>query len=461
MLSKPIVPFFAQSIIQWVLCFVLISGFAPFPAGAADQNSTVIWNMRLSIERITESGLENNPHPIASGRVSLFESLSPLTLDFEIDHNIKIRDKSLKVDYKWKYEEKHWYANQLAYYCHGEENGNKLVDYSLAFKRHIKTGANEELLDVYDYDEMEKEFAETFKMFKISQPDNTFWLDYKTIISAKSSAIDYLSGQKHPESYEMLQSFDDYFTGPYRYDEKVNQETDRLMVTVPSLGIVKKMSYKISYRLERKNLTIEYHPQPFDMTYHPMVAVYKDGERRAKEPYLIKLVGKDWEHTGKLYHGWAIHGNNMIIPKVEGVDKSDTFNTIRFMREWLTPIDENDRIIGKYIMGKKWHNDNLSGKPSWVDVPGCVIVTEADQWTASRYLQEYLVAVERFPEFGFLYYIVVVDTKPNQYRVRMYKAKHIKAEEWAMIKKSPQPYLNEVTGQLELDSGWRQPWNTD
>ena len=460
MLPKPIISSFARHIIQWVLCFVLVSGFAPLMTDAADQEPTVIWNMRLSIEEIKESGLENNPHPIASSRVSLFESLTPLTLDFDIDHNIKTRDESLKVDYKWKYDEKHWFANQLAYSCQGEETGKKLVDYSFEFKRHVKTGANEAMLDVYDYDEMEKEFAENFKMFKISQPDNTFWFDYKTTIPAKSTAINYLSGQSQPENHEMLQSFNDYFTSPYRYDEKVNQETDRVMVTVPSLGIIKKLSYKISYRLETKNLTLEYQPQPFDMIYHPMVAVHKDGEKRQGEPYLSRLTAKEWEHTGKLYHSWLIHGNIKIIPKVGGIDKSNAFNSIRFMREWLTPIDENDRIIGEYKMGKKWHNDNLSRKPSWVDVPGC-IVTESNQWSASRYLQEYLVAVERFPEFGFIYYIVVVDTRPNKYRVRMYQAKKIKAEKWAEIKKSPQPYLNEVNGKLELDSDWREPWNTD
>jgi hypothetical protein len=75
------------------------------------------------------------------------------------------------------------------------------------------------------------------------------------------------------------------------------------------------------------------------------------------------------------------------------------------------------------------------------------------------FIHEYLTTVERFPEFGFLYYIVIIDTKPNQYRVRMYKAKHITAEEWAQIKKSTQPYMTEDSDEPEVDSGWRRPWN--
>lgn len=454
------------SSIRWffpiTLILILSFSFTPMTINAADQEpeaNTVIWNMRLSIEHITDSGLENNPDPLPSSRVSLFESLSPLTLDFEIDQNIEIRDESLKVDYKWKYDEKHWFCGQVAYSCHGEETGKKLKDYLLTFKRHIKTGANEPVLDVYDYDETEKELKEFIKTVPISQPVNTFWLDYRTVIPAKSSSIDYLSGEKELETFEMLQSFDDNFTGAYRYEQKVNQETDRVMVNVPAMGI----SYKISYRLTTKDLTLEYLPVTMDMINHPSVQKFKDSGRRREEPYLASLKTQHPD-TGKWFYGWFIHGNSMITPKVEGIDKSNVFKTIRFLRDWEAVTGGNDQITGKYKAPDfNWLSDYdaSSPKPSWVDIPGYEIPGEADKWSNKRYIHEYLTAVESFPEFGFLYYIIVVDTRPNQYRVRMYKAKHIKAEEWGKIKKSTQPYLNETSGELEVDSGWRRPWDME
>lgn len=463
MIRKQIIISFIRCFIRSMLGFVLVFVFVPLIVNAADQEPTVIWNMRLTIEQITESGLENNPHPLPSSRVSLFESLSPLTLDFEIDHNIKIRDENLKVEYQWKYDEKHWFGGQLAYSCRGEETGKKLVDYRLALKRHIKTGANEAILDVYDYDEMEKDLAANFKMFQVSQPDNSFWFDYKTVIPAKSSTIDYLGGETKPETFEMLKSYDDYFTGPYRYDQKVNQENDRVMVNVPSLGLIKKVSYKISYQLVTKDLALEYLPVTMDMISHPSVQKFKDSQRLRDEPYLARLKTQHPD-TGRWFYGWFIHGNSIITPKVEGVDKSKVFNTIRFLRDWEAVVSGNDQNTVKYTAPDfKWTNDYDTGspKPSWVDIPGYEIPGEADKWPTKRYIHEYLTTVERFPEFGFLYYNIVVDTRPNQYRVRMYKAKHITAEEWAKIKKSTQPYLNETGGQPEVDSGWRQPWKPD
>jgi hypothetical protein len=69
-------------------------------------------------------------------------------------------------------------------------------------------------------------------------------------------------------------------------------------------------------------------------------------------------------------------------------------------------------------------------------------------------MQEYLVGVKGFPEFGGLYFIVVVDTKPNEYRVRMYPAKKITINEWCAIKTRNRPYQDETSsGAAVVDSG--------
>lgn len=85
------------------------------------------------------------------------------------------------------------------------------------------------------------------------------------------------------------------------------------------------------------------------------------------------------------------------------------------------------------------------------------MVSPPDSWPQERFIQEFLVTVHLLPEFGFLYFIVVIDTKPNYYRVRMYPAKKITIDEWCKIKQMSMPYQSEATsGQTSVDSGWQK-----
>jgi len=64
-------------------------------------------------------------------------------------------------------------------------------------------------------------------------------------------------------------------------------------------------------------------------------------------------------------------------------------------------------------------------------------------------------SVEKFPEFGFLYYIVVFDKAPSSWRVRMYDAKKITISDWCAYKSSPAPQSTEDSSQPISDTGWR------
>jgi hypothetical protein len=95
-------------------------------------------------------------------------------------------------------------------------------------------------------------------------------------------------------------------------------------------------------------------------------------------------------------------------------------------------------------------------EPGWVDVPSApVLFADPSRWPSVRQIDEFVVSVDRFPEFGFLYYIVVWDVAPNAYRVRAYPARKITIEDWCKLR-SAKPSVPEVDDSSQpLDSGWK------
>jgi hypothetical protein len=62
--------------------------------------------------------------------------------------------------------------------------------------------------------------------------------------------------------------------------------------------------------------------------------------------------------------------------------------------------------------------------------------------------------VKNFPEFGFLHYAVVIDTKKGWYRVRKSRARYFTDDaEWCRIEASSRA-MTGLTGTWLDDSGW-------
>jgi len=161
---------------------------------------------------------------------------------------------------------------------------------------------------------------------------------------------------------------------------------------------------------------------------------------------------------------YFIHGNNRIKVMVDGQDVSILFPTLRYLREWNVPINNLGKPKGEYLkVEPAWGDDCLAGGPdgdvvrsSWVDVPGTILIRPPSKWAKERFFMEFVVGVRGFPEFGFLYYTVIIDTWPNAFRIRMYNAEKISVDQWCnTIKKSSQPYRGEAWQVPVQDHYWK------
>jgi hypothetical protein len=197
---------------------------------------------------------------------------------------------------------------------------------------------------------------------------------------------------------------------------------------------------KMKVTLKRKPLELKYEPLSSDMLGE---TAFKEGRTHVTDYYATVRPGG----------GSLLHGNNRTRVMVDGNDASTSFAVSRFLTDWVQPINQTGQRVGN-IRGGGWRLDTSLASGGWVDIPGQTLPGSPNTWPQQRYMQEYLVGVNGFPEFGGLYFIVIVDTKPNEYRVRMYPAKKITINEWCAIKTRNRPYQDETSsGAAVVDSG--------
>jgi len=199
---------------------------------------------------------------------------------------------------------------------------------------------------------------------------------------------------------------------------------------------------KMKVTMKRKSLKLEYQPLATDM---------------ARSTPSGKTWSPDPDRPNYATDGGLriIHGNSRTQVMVDGKDATASFEITRFITDSIQRIDSNGKRIGK-IRTAPWKLDTKAVGGLWIDVPGQRLNTPPNKWPEERYMLEFLVGVERFPEFGGLYFIVVIDTKPNWYRVRMYPEKIISVKEWCAIKARKSPYQNEDDSGTPLDTDWQR-----
>lgn len=149
------------------------------------------------------------------------------------------------------------------------------------------------------------------------------------------------------------------------------------------------------------------------------------------------------------------HANIKVTPKEDGRDASLQYRMLRVRRVWegklvnkvasayqLVPNNERDPLLpaGFFSDSNLDYFGDTSGH--WTDVP---LQTYADGKNVNRSLmQEFVVGIgylnkKRAPvtEFGGLYFIVVIDITPDQYRVLMSLEKRLSGPEILGVFRAP------------------------
>jgi hypothetical protein len=150
-------------------------------------------------------------------------------------------------------------------------------------------------------------------------------------------------------------------------------------------------------------------------------------------------------------HDYMVHGNSSISVKLNGRDVTEKSNTWRRWRIWSLTSDSG--FNASIPPDSDWEDDNLTGNPNWLDIPGYLIGPSPDHWKTERKMLEFAVGVDpHLDAGGILYFFVIVSLKKNQYRVEMSSAKRIEYQDWLPLKHTQQPQSSGCT--IQIDSTW-------
>jgi hypothetical protein len=262
---------------------------------------------------------------------------------------------------------------------------------------------------------------------------------------------------------------------PYDYVKLVNQ--GRATLSGDGAPVIHQLSRILKYSVIRKPMGLEFlrqcepgAPRPSDFT--PQARV---GE---SPPCVPDLIGTPWlvhsdctrvdEYFCVFNRFHFIHPNVAVRLKIDGEDVTRFLRTLpdgtdlyfhvrRLHRAFESGLKADDEGDGRYRDRDGWIEDQTGSPgpfPIWEDMPAPGELAPPAKWTRKRLLQEFLLGVKDFPEFGFLYYATMVDTKPGWYRVRKSRPKNITAEQWCRLNGSARPNWD---GREALDdSGWRK-----
>jgi hypothetical protein len=152
-----------------------------------------------------------------------------------------------------------------------------------------------------------------------------------------------------------------------------------------------------------------------------------------------------------------IHGNNRITVKEGAKDVGASFFPVRIRREWDFATDPSNRDehlkAGDYGMPNGWALDGKGEQHIWIDIPGYLVADRPA--AASCSLHEYAVGVKGRADAGAVYFHIIVDTTPQEYRIRMSpKAVKVPAEKWRDWQKAP-------IEQGQLGPMVKKPWKTE
>lgn len=207
------------------------------------------------------------------------------------------------------------------------------------------------------------------------------------------------------------------------------------------------------FKMRKRTMTYHIRRKPLELQYRPLTdsIINRPGIEQCKGCTPITPFYALDTRTPTPFH--YIHANIRFHVLVDGDAVTDRLATIRWWRNWDAPLSS---VIqpSTYKQISPWRDDNLGGGPNWSDAPGTSPVGQPSSWPPLSYLQEFVVGVRDMPEFGFVYYSVVHDTKPGFYRVRMSNGRRITADEWCAIRRKSTPE-RDYLGSPGPDSDWQ------
>jgi hypothetical protein len=188
----------------------------------------------------------------------------------------------------------------------------------------------------------------------------------------------------------------------------------------------------VHYTLQQKTLDLLLQKTDEDLTKY---TEYKANMAKTKNVWYNEeaaTLGIGGTHT--------LHGNIFVQATIDGKEQvrlfengpESAFHIWRIARTWTAIANESGDYRkletgkapdkpqkgeeGIYLNGG-WTIDNRGAdNVDWVDVPGAKgIFKSPGKWPISKNINEFLVSVDKYPEFGILYFASFIYTRPGKY----------------------------------------------
>lgn len=363
-----------------------------------------IFHLSLEVEQEVETSLSTDPGiPLFQQAIHWMQAVEPLKLEVDVNQRMEPIPETLKAEWSWR-DTFTQTTVPVAGKEQGSQTGTDFERWEVSLARHLKPVKSEPKLEVID-DELAKSLAPLLGSVQTDQPLDTLRVRYEVVLEGKTEGHFTILDQRVDTSGPRLPSFQDNRTFTYRYEQPTNEEELNELPSLPPTPLLTVKKDRIRYKMTLKDVKFDFVP-----------------------------------------------GEGMTV-KVAGEDYTDKFKYVQFWREWRAntkyttlgaPRSGPYRLTQGWTEGSDELGSEMLAPLAWIvdvkTVPG-------DQWPAVRVLREYLIAVEGFPEFGYMYAVVIAETEPtNHYHVRKYKPEKIAASDWEKIKQSGQPYRDEDSG---------------
>ena len=188
---------------------------------------------------------------------------------------------------------------------------------------------------------------------------------------------------------------------------------------MPPPMVLKDPTGSVKYTLKQKDLDIRLDKKGEDLTRY--------NDYRNNRQLTRNLCYYDKARSGE-EESFHLHGNFFVqitadkkeLVRLTGTGADSDFHIWRYARSWKAPVDPSGNP-GAFVSGG-WLKDNTGpGNSDWIDVPGAdsSATKRPGKWLPSYTLVEFLVSVDKYPEFGILHFVHVMYTQPGKYFVRV------------------------------------------
>ena len=303
------------------------------------------------------------------------------------------------------------------------------------------------------------------------QPEQTFKLDLRVSVPFRTEIHVNFMGAPSPPPQEHVTSMGVPYAfayDPSRAEPHQAQGVDlsdyltELVKTAPLPGKLGEVRGTISYRLAKRKLELRYGETKLDVS----ALKYRDNRAVDRHVSTSDPGGNSWMVHSNMAGQVLVDGRNHVSIDLRGNDFEhrvrSPFRIWRIARSWelredgkpLRDVSTRGAEGGDSpLLDRGWIRDHSEPTEDWIDSASIGnALPPPSRWTPKGVLDEFLVGVENFPEFGFVHAGFALEIRKNAYRIGYAASRKVSVEEAEKIYRSTAPGISYPF--RDRNSGW-------